>query len=119
MDAYLRSVDFDIGLAPLRPSIFNRSKSALKVLELCGLGIPYVASEAGPYPEFAPDGAAGYLVARPHEWATALRMLVEDEGMRAEMAVRARELGRQHVIEDHAVEWERAYQTVLSGRVPT
>ncbi len=118
VDEYLRSVDFTIGLAPLRPSLFNRSKSVLKVLELSALGIPYVASDAGPYPGFAPDGVAGYLVARPHEWATALRMLVEDPAMRGEMAIRARELGRHHVIEDHAVEWERAYQTVLAGRVP-
>lgn len=117
VDGFLRSIDFHVGLAPLRPSLFNRSKSALRLLELGALGIPYVASDTGPYASYAEGGVAGYLVSRAHEWAPALRMLVADKSIRAELGKRGRELARASTIEGNAHLWEQAYQSVL-GRVP-
>jgi glycosyltransferase involved in cell wall biosynthesis len=103
-----RSIDFDIGLAPLRPHVFNQSKSYLKALEMAALGIPVVASDCGPYPEFVEHGKTGFLVKRDHEWGKFLRELVNDEDMRLEMGAAAREKAKQYTLEGHIDEWANA-----------
>jgi glycosyltransferase involved in cell wall biosynthesis len=77
-NAWLRNVDFDIGLAPLVPSVFNQAKSPIKTAEYAALGIPAIASDVGPYPGFVEDGVTGFLVRQPHEWAAALKALADD-----------------------------------------
>jgi glycosyltransferase involved in cell wall biosynthesis len=103
-----RSIDFDIALAPLRPHVFNQSKSYLKALEMAALGIPVVASDCGPYPEFVEHGKTGFLVKRDHEWGKFLRELVNDESMRLEMGEAAREKAKQYTLEGHIDEWAQA-----------
>ncbi len=110
---YYRLIDFDIGLAPLRPTIFSRSKSAIKALEYSALGIPVIASDAAPYRDFIIDGVTGWLVRRDHEWAARLRELINDEAMRLEMGRKARELASEWTIQKAWPEWEAAYQSVL------
>lgn len=112
IDSYVRSIDFHIGLAPLRPSLFNKSKSALKAIEYGALGIPIVASDCGPYPGYVIHGETGFLVKYPHEWAKYLRCLVNDADLRAEMGQRAREHVRKtSVIEDNIWRWEKVLTT--------
>jgi len=109
LNSFFRALDFHVGLAPLRPSVFNRSKSAVKALEYAALGIPVVASNTGPYPGFVRDGETGYLVDRPHEWDGALRALLF-ESLRAEMGAAARAEAKKHLVEDHARDWADAYE---------
>ncbi|KPM55720.1 hypothetical protein ACG83_10580 [Frankia sp. R43] len=111
--AYLRMVDFDIGLAPLAPHAFNRSKSALRPLELGALGIPVVASEYGPYERFVRHGETGFLVRRDHEWSTHLRTLAADAELREQMGTKARALAAEHAIEATVGAWEEAYRALL------
>jgi glycosyltransferase involved in cell wall biosynthesis len=106
---YYRGIDFDIGIAPLAANAFNRSKSALKALEYAALGVPVVASDLDPYRDFVVDGVTGFLVKHDHEWGRRLRDLVEDEPMRSEMGVKAREHARAFTIQEHWPEWERVY----------
>lgn len=103
-----RAIDFDIALAPLRPHVFNRSKSNLKALEAAALGIPIVASDCGPYPDFVEHGKTGFLVKRDHEWGKFLRELVNDDAMRAEMGHNAREKAKQWTLEGNIDEWAHA-----------
>lgn len=103
-----RAIDFDIALAPLRPHVFNQSKSNLKALEAAALGIPIVASDCGPYPEFVEHGKTGFLVKRDHEWGKYLRDLVNDEGMREEMGANAKAKAREWTLEGHINEWANA-----------
>lgn len=118
VEDYLKAFDYHIGLAPLRPSVFNRSKSALKALEYAALGIPCVASDFGPYPAFVRDGETGLLVKRPHEWATALRTLVNDSAAREEMGANARGMVRELcTVEANAWRWESAYENTLNERI--
>lgn len=105
---FCKHIDFDVSLAPLRPSVFNASKSHIRLLEAAALGIPVVASDFGPYAEFVRHGSTGYLVRRPHEWSKYLRNLLDVEH-RAAMGKQARELARQHTIESNIHLWERAY----------
>jgi glycosyltransferase involved in cell wall biosynthesis len=108
IDAYLRTLDFHIGLAPLRPSLFNQSKSALKAIEYGALGIPIIASNHGPYADYVIHGETGFLVTRPHEWTTYLRALTSDADLRARMGRTAWEHVRAtSVIEDNIWRWEK------------
>ncbi|MCA1840230.1 MAG: glycosyltransferase, partial [Actinobacteria bacterium] len=82
VDDYWRSIDYDIGVIPLRPHLFNQSKSHIKYLENSALGIPTVAADTGPYSRVIKHGETGFLVKRDHEWAKYLQILVEDEDAR-------------------------------------
>jgi glycosyltransferase involved in cell wall biosynthesis len=103
-----RAIDFDIALAPLRPHVFNQSKSNLKALEAAALGIPIVASDSRPYSDFVEHGRTGFLVKRDHEWGKYLRELVNDEAMREQIGAAAKEKARGWTLEGNIGEWETA-----------
>lgn len=108
IDDYLAAIDFHVGLAPLRPSLFNKSKSALKAMEYGALGIPIIASNCGPYADYVRHGETGFLVDRPHEWAIYLRELVSDPNLRETMGQKARShAASTSLIEDQIWRWER------------
>lgn len=106
---YYRSIDFDIGIAPLANTVFNRSKSWIKALEYAALGIPVVASDMEPYRPFVIDGVTGYLVRRDHEWEKRLRELANDEAMRTEMGAKAKAHASAYTINTGWRLWEDAY----------
>lgn len=110
---YYRLLDFDIGLAPLAPTVFAQSKSHIKALEYAALGIPVIASDVAPYRDFVIDGVTGWLVRRDHEWAVRLRELICDEAMRTEMGAKAKALAAEWTIQNGWQEWESAYRSVL------
>jgi glycosyltransferase involved in cell wall biosynthesis len=107
MPDYYRSIDFHIGLAPLRAHTFNRSKSPIKAIELAALGIPSICSNFGPYSEVVRHGETGFLARQPHEWATYLRELLDPE-VRRVMGEKARAIAAEHTIERNIELWEKA-----------
>lgn len=112
VDRFHQMIDFDVGVAPLRPDIFNASKSDIRVLSLAALAIPAVATDYGPYGETVVDGETGFLVRRDHEWGLALRTLHADPGLRERMGAKAREHARARAVEANAHRWEAAYEGV-------
>ena len=46
---YVKSLNIDIGIAPLKDNVFNKSKSNIKNLEYVALGLPAVYSDIEPY----------------------------------------------------------------------
>jgi glycosyltransferase involved in cell wall biosynthesis len=111
--AYYRGLRMDIALAPLRPSVFNRSKSPIRVMEAGALGIPVIASAAGPYEEYVREGATGYLARRDHEWGNLIRHLINSPMKRARMGAAGREQAREHTIEGPVGDtWEKFYRTL-------
>jgi glycosyltransferase involved in cell wall biosynthesis len=110
IDTYYRSLDFDVGIAPLRPIGFNKAKSPLKALEFAALGIPIVASDWGPYSEFVCHGETGFLVpyGQDHLWRRYLSALIEDEVLRIEMGEAAREHATGCTIQEHGGRWAEA-----------
>ena len=113
-DDYMRAMDYDISLAPLRDTPFARSKTAVKALEAAALGIPCIASNIPPYSEFIRDGETGILVNTPREFEAALADLVADEDWRQRLGANGRLQAAEHTIEDHAWRWANAYEQALN-----
>jgi hypothetical protein len=113
---YYASVDFDIGLAPLWPTRFAASKSAIKVIEYGARGIPSVASDIEPYAAVITHGVNGFLVRRDHEWLKYLSELAGDEALREKMGAAAREMARRHLISSGADAWAEAYAGLFARR---
>lgn len=112
-EKFYRSLDFDIGLAPLHPTRFARSKSAVKCLEYMARGIPVIATAFDPYQDFVLHGVTGFLVRYDHEWLKYMSELAADDGLRAEMGAKAREHARQFTIEGNWKLWEDAYRKLV------
>lgn len=110
---YFTLPDWDIGLAPIAPTTFNASKSALKALEYGALGIPVIASDWYPYRDFVKHGETGFLVKRDHEWLSYMSELAHDEGLREKMGAAAREQARQWTIEEGWKLWASTYQNLF------
>lgn len=108
VEACFRAYDYDIGIAPLRPHAFNKSKSHIKVLECAALGIPVVASNVYPYANFVKHGETGFIARYDHEWPMYLRTLVNDAEMRAEMGANARKQAEAWTTSRWAKAWEEA-----------
>lgn len=116
---YYSALEFHIGLAPLRPSVFNQSKSCVKALEYSARGVAVIASDTGPYADYIRHGVTGLLARQPHEWTRHMRDLVNDHAMRRELVTNARNHVAQLTIEDHAHEWADAIQRALTGSTAT
>jgi glycosyltransferase involved in cell wall biosynthesis len=104
---YLRHIDFDIWVAPYRPTEFNEAKVPTKALEAAFLGIPIVASDTEGYRRFIRHGETGFLARRPGDWAGHIRTLAADPDLRARMGKAAREQARDHTIDRTGLAWER------------
>lgn len=99
---------FDIGIAPLADTVFNRSKSWLKPLDYAACGVPFVCSETDEYRRFTRQGC-GITAARGREWVSALRRLTREPGLRAEQAAAGREVAARWVMEDHVDRYVEAW----------
>lgn len=109
VEDYLRAIDFSIGFAPLRPSVFNESKSDLKLTELSALGIPAIVSATGPYKRAAAAGAPCIPVRDGKAFEAALIDLIQSPAERERLGKEAREWATTRVIDSNAHLWEEAY----------
>lgn len=109
VEDYLRAVDFHIGMTPLRPSVFNDSKSDLKLTELSALGIPAIVSATGPYKRAAAAGAPCIPVRDGKAFEAALIDLIQSPAERERLGKEAREWATTRVIDSNAHLWEEAY----------
>lgn len=112
---YYELIDFEIGIAPVKDTVFGRSKSALKALEYNARGIPVIASDVQPYREYILHGENGFLVKQPHEWAKYLGMLANDPALRKEMGERGKWRAQYYTHEANWQKWEAAYEGLFSG----
>lgn len=110
---YWRSLAFDIGIAPLVDTRFNRAKTTTKLLEYGAAGIPTVASAVGQYVEWINEGVNGWLVRDQSEWLPYLLALTDDQHRQA-LGAAAREKARESEVSRHVHRWE----SVFEGKVP-
>ena len=91
---------FAIGLAPLRDTRLNRTKSDLRFLEYAALGIPGIYSDCDAFSTVV-DGETGLLVQNSTEaWADAIRRLLGDAELRRRIAHQAFDQVSQHRLID-------------------
>lgn len=116
VDDFLRGIDFDVAVIPLRDSVFNASKSELALLEMSALGIPAVVSPVGPYARMAGQVPGLRLAATAGAWEQHLADLTDETpGQRAQTASRLRAWAASRTYEGNAWRWEHTYQAALSS----
>jgi glycosyltransferase involved in cell wall biosynthesis len=102
---------FEIGLAPLCDTPFNRARSNVKLKEYAAAGAMWLASPVGPYAELGEEH--GGLLVDDDAWFDVLDELVQDYRRRLELMERARAWARRQSA-DHAVKrWEAAFQRAM------
>jgi glycosyltransferase involved in cell wall biosynthesis len=101
---------FDVGLAPLVDSPFNRAKSPIKLLEYSLLGVPWVASPVGPYLQWVedvtdtgnPEDAGGLFASSPDDWLHALETLYANPDLRRDLAAASAPIAQLHTAQANA-----------------
>ena len=79
-----RQGPYDLGLAPLADSAFNRAKSDIKLLDYLALGLLPVVQDT---PAYRLDPAASQVALHADDWFETLRGLIDDrEAARARVA---------------------------------
>jgi glycosyltransferase involved in cell wall biosynthesis len=114
----LKSLAFDIGLAPIVENSFNECKSDIKLKEYGALGIPVVASGIKPYSPSLKHGVTGYLATNGKEWFDYLELLIQDRGKREEMGKSAYQFYQENTIDRHINEWLDVYRIVVNPHYP-
>lgn len=100
---------FDIGLAPLLDTPFNRSRSNVKLKEYAAAGVAWLASPVGPY-EAGAGGASGGLFVADDGWEATVSALVADLPRRRELASAGRAWAQRQTIRQAGGRWEAAFR---------
>lgn len=83
----MRTLDWDIGLAPMPKTDFHSCKHYNKFIEYIGHGIAGVYSDVVPYNQVIRDGENGLICGNTEEeWYAALSRLIEDESLRKKIS---------------------------------
>jgi glycosyltransferase involved in cell wall biosynthesis len=110
---FWRSLDFDIGVAPLTDTEFNRGKTFTKLIEYGSRHIPTISSAVGQNTDWIDHGVNGFLVHDPSEWVAYLLALTDDE-TRTAMAKAAYESACEWTVSKHVHRWEAVFSGVAS-----
>lgn len=110
---YYDLLNFDIGLALVKPHPFNAAKSHIKALEYGARGIPVVASDYVTYQGYVQDGVTGFLASGHKRLPEALRTLVNDADLRHAMGDAGRALAEQNTMDGNVWRYEEAIQRGL------
>jgi len=82
---------WDIAIAPLADTPFNRCKSPIKVLDYAAVGLPVLASDRAVFRGTLADGPGGWLLPDDdNAWFVALARLVRDAKLRRRLGEAAR-----------------------------
>mgnify|MGYP001577739387 CR=1 FL=1 len=116
IDAYpykFRSLNLDIGIAPLCNNAFNTAKSELKWTEYGALGIPCVMSNVPPYSLRVMDMDTGFLCSTDQEWSGTIQRLIDDKELRIKVGQNAlEEVRTSYDIDKEIVQYEDTYRSL-------
>lgn len=110
--ALLKFANFDIGLAPVVDSRFNRCKSNIKWLEYSAMKVPTVASRVYPYERSIEDGVTGMLAGSVEEWYSKISQLLDSPDLRKQIGEQAHEVVWEQWGNTHAQSWVKAFESV-------
>jgi glycosyltransferase involved in cell wall biosynthesis len=89
--------DFDILVAPLKNTLWNEGKSALRVGIGMAMGIPVIASPVGEQKYVIKNGVNGFFAKNEEEWYNYLKMLIEDDNLRRRMGREGRKTAEKEL----------------------
>lgn len=103
---------FDIGIAPLVDSPFNKSKSSIKYYEYALRDIVGVYSYVEPYLTKVIEGETGLFAENEDEWYEKLKWLIDGKRDKNKLAVQARE----HVLANYTIQnhWHKTLEVLES-----
>lgn len=105
-----KSLNIDIGIAPLANNEFNVCKSEIKWEEYSALGIPTIASNIPPYNLAINHHQDGFLADDKKEWVAYLSELIESKNLRENIGNSARtSVLRKYDINEKVAEYSNAY----------
>jgi glycosyltransferase involved in cell wall biosynthesis len=79
---FIKNFRWDIGLAPLENTAFNRSKSDIKLLDIASIGASGIYSKVVPYLHIENDGLGLVVDNDDESWYLGLKKLIEDQKLR-------------------------------------
>lgn len=82
---------FDIGIMPLPSTEFSAGKCGYKALQYMAAGVPPVVSDVGGNSQIITNGIHGLVVAQPDLFYNALKSLIQNQKLRKELGLNARE----------------------------
>ena len=109
----LARADFDIGIAPLENTEFNRGKSCIKFYEYAATGAVTLASDVEPY-----KSEVNYRAKNTKkDWYKKLKRLLDDDKFRKDLLEKQRKYVKEtRNLDNLALDWELACQ--LPGGLP-
>jgi hypothetical protein len=105
---------WDIAIAPLADTQFNRARSNVKLKEYAAVGVPWLASPVGPYLGMGEE-QGGRLVA-DDEWFEAIVDLADDRKARKRLGAKAYKWAKTQTIAKNADQWERVLARAIEVR---
>lgn len=103
---------WDIGVAPLRDTVFNRCRSQIKYYEYAAALVPMVTSDIGHYTS---DNVLKAKKAK--DWYDHLMRLIEDPIYRVNLAHKAlQEVKEKYTIQKNIDSWERYFSAIAYGK---
>lgn len=107
---YYRAVAiFDVGIGPLRNSMFNAAKSSLRAIEYAALGVVPVLPDMDPYRAVIKTGVNGVLIRSHETHRGVLTDLAADPDHLARMSAQARIDAQQWTTEANIGNWVEAW----------
>lgn len=114
---------FDIALAPLTDTVFNRCKSNLKFLDFGACGIPIIASSVEPYSTTIKNGETGILIPTATKskkeslsklWYDAIKSLILNVELRRKLAENAKLFVKQNYdMSVRVYDWFEVYKEII------
>jgi glycosyltransferase involved in cell wall biosynthesis len=101
----LYGLNWDIGIAPLTDTLFNRCKTNNKFREYGACQIPGIYSDLPTYSNWVNHGETGYLV--PHSedgWYKGMKQMIENPALRRKIKEQAQAFARGHFSIDTCTE---------------
>ncbi|MFA5148876.1 MAG: glycosyltransferase family 4 protein [Candidatus Omnitrophota bacterium] len=90
----------DIGVYPLPDDEWTAGKTGFKTIQYMSVGVPCVASDAGPNRVIIEEGVNGFFAKDDDEWVRKLSGLMDDRGLRERIGA----AGRKTVLEKYSLE---------------
>jgi glycosyltransferase involved in cell wall biosynthesis len=122
--AKFRTLNLDVGLAPITPDEFNATKSCLKWVQYASQGVPCIASNHPPYSDaISMDGIHGdswdgMLCSSVRDWVNAMHHMVIYPGLREQIGRNAyAKVTKDYDVNSRADEIMDVYQRIIDGAV--